>query len=151
MASINKRYKSEGFSEEARKLLSASWRKGTQKDYCSKFKQFNSWCCSRQIDPNSISLNQIADFLTYLYIEKGLQYRSIVGYRSMHSTVLPTSNGSKGLFSNMLSTTCKSHSGNNFLTGGCELKTTLISLIIWGCCPIGKLSTVGKTVESIER
>jgi hypothetical protein len=26
-----------------------------QKDYCSKFKQFNSWCCSRQSDPNSIS------------------------------------------------------------------------------------------------
>jgi hypothetical protein len=40
MASINKRYESEGFSEEARKLLSASWRKGTQTDYCSKFKQF---------------------------------------------------------------------------------------------------------------
>jgi hypothetical protein len=75
---------------EARKLLSASWRKGTQKDYCSKFKQFNSWCCSRQIDPNSISLSQIADFLTYLYIEKGLQYRTIAGYHSMLSTVLPT-------------------------------------------------------------
>jgi hypothetical protein len=72
MASINKRYESEGFSGEARKLLSASWRKGTQKDYCSKFKQFNSWCCSRQIDPNSISLSQMADFLTYLYIEKDL-------------------------------------------------------------------------------
>jgi hypothetical protein len=83
MASINKCYESERFSEEARKLLSASWRKGTQKDYCSKFKQFNSWCCSRQIDPNSISLSQIA-------------------------------------------------------------------LIIWECWPIGKLSTVGKTVESIE-
>ena len=90
MASINKCYESERFSEEARKLLSASWRKGTQKDYCSKFKQFNSWCCSRQIDPNSISLSQIADFLTYLYIEKGLQYRTIAGYRSMLSTVLPT-------------------------------------------------------------
>jgi hypothetical protein len=65
MASINKCYESERFSEEARKLLSASWRKGTQKDYCSKFKQFNSWCCSRQIDPNSISLSQMSDFLTY--------------------------------------------------------------------------------------
>jgi hypothetical protein len=50
----------------------------------------------------------------------------------------------------MLSTICKSHSGNNFLTGGRELKTPLISLIIWECWPIGKLSTVGKTVESIE-
>jgi hypothetical protein len=71
MASINKRYESEGFSGEARKLLSASWRKGTQKDYCSKFKQFNSWCCSRQIDPNSISLSQIADFrISVLKVQK---------------------------------------------------------------------------------
>jgi hypothetical protein len=43
------------------------------------------------------------------------------------------------------------HFGAKIFVGGRELKTPLISLMIWGCWPIGKLSTVGKTVESIER
>ncbi|CAC5379702.1 unnamed protein product [Mytilus coruscus] len=88
MASINKRFTTEGFSKGVRELLSASWRKGTQKDYCSKFKKFNSWCSTRKIDPDKISLSQIADFLSYLF-DSGLQYRTIAGYRSTLSTVLP--------------------------------------------------------------
>ena len=88
MASINERFTTEGFSKGVRELLSASWRKGTQKDYCSKFRRFNSWCSTRKIDPYKISLSQIADFLSYLF-DSGLQYRTIAGYRSMLSTVLP--------------------------------------------------------------
>lgn len=88
MATLNRRFETEGFSEGTRELLSASWRKGTQKDYCSKFKKFNSWCGSREIDPTSISLSQVAEFLTYLF-HSGLQYRTIAGYRSMLSNILP--------------------------------------------------------------
>ena len=57
-------------------------------DYASKLEKFNSWCGERQIDPYSANLNQIADFLAYLF-HSGLQYRTIVGYRSMLSAVLP--------------------------------------------------------------
>ncbi|CAC5398485.1 unnamed protein product [Mytilus coruscus] len=88
MASIKERFTTEGFSKGARELLSASWRKGTKKDYCSKFKKFNTWCCTRKVDPHKISLSQIADFLSYLF-DSGLQYRTIAGYPSMLPTVYP--------------------------------------------------------------
>ena len=88
MASINRSFQAKGFSKQARSLLSASWRKGTQRDYSSKFKKYCSWCCTRKINPNSATLNQVADFLSDLFNE-GLQYRTIAGYRFMLSAVLP--------------------------------------------------------------
>lgn len=88
VAPLHRNFKAEGFSEQARNLLSASWRKGTQNDYSKKFDKFNSWCNERQIDPYRATLNQIADFLAYLF-ESGLQYSTISGYRSMLSAVLP--------------------------------------------------------------
>ena len=88
LASFNRCFETEGFSKSARNLLTASWRKGTQKDYTSKFAKYNSWCSEKQIDPYSASLSQVADFLTFLF-ESGLQYRTIAGYRSMLSAVLP--------------------------------------------------------------
>ena len=89
MESIDRNFQTKGFSEQARNLLSASWRKGTQKDYGCKFDKFSGWCRSREIDPHSPTLNQIADFLSDLF-EEGLQYRTIAGYRSMLSAILPT-------------------------------------------------------------
>ena len=88
MASIDRSFETEGFSGRARNLLSASWRKGTQKDYSAKFDKFSSWCDSKQVDPYKATLNEVADFLAYLF-ESGLQYRTIAGYRSMLSAVLP--------------------------------------------------------------
>ncbi|CAC5411891.1 unnamed protein product [Mytilus coruscus] len=87
MATIDQQFKTEGFSENARKLLSASWRAGTQKDYKAKFRKYNSWCSERDIDPYTASLEICANFLTHLF-EKGLQYRTIAGYRFMLSSVL---------------------------------------------------------------
>ena len=87
MVAINRQLSAKGFSQRVRDLLSASWRAGTQKDYSCKFKQFNSWCSQRQIDLYSASLAECAEFLTFLY-HKGLQYRTIAGYRSMLSSVL---------------------------------------------------------------
>ena len=86
LASIDKSFQEKGFSSKSRKLLSASWRSGTQKDYSSKFNRFCSWCSAGNIDPYSASLVQVADFLTDLF-HAGLQYR-IAGYRSMLSAVL---------------------------------------------------------------
>lgn len=88
LASLDRCFQTEGFSERARKLLTASWRKGTQKDYVAKFEKYNSWCNTKQIDPYSATLNQVADFLSYLF-DQGLQYRTIAGYRSMLSAILP--------------------------------------------------------------
>ena len=87
LVTFNKQFEKRGFSQETKKLLCASWRTGTQKDYVSKFKKFSSWCDSREIDPYNATLTQIADFLTHLYTS-GLQYRTIAGYRSMLSSIL---------------------------------------------------------------
>lgn len=88
MALVDRHFSTKGFSKRARKLLAASWRKGTKKDYNSKFRVFSSWCTERSIDPYDASLSDCADFLTDLF-EKGLKYSTISGYRSMLSSVLP--------------------------------------------------------------
>ena len=87
MVAINRQLSANGFSQKVRNLLSASWRAGTQKDYSGKFKQFSSWCRGKQIDTYSASLTDCAEFLSFLF-HKGLQYRTIAGYRSMLSSVL---------------------------------------------------------------
>jgi len=94
MEAIDRQFQKKGFSEQSRQLLRASWRSGTQKDYNAKFRKFNSWCSSRQINPIDASLVQVSDFLTDLFHD-GLQYRTIAGYRSMLSMVLPPVDGFK--------------------------------------------------------
>ena len=96
MAAINRSFESKGFSEQSRKLLAASWRSGTQKDYAAKFKKFNSWCSEPKIDPYKATLKECVDFLTFLF-QSGLKYRTIAGYRSMLSAFLrPVDNFSVG-------------------------------------------------------
>ena len=81
-----------GFSSKTRQLLSASWRKGTKRDYNCKFRQFGSWCDSQKVDPLSPSLVDCAHFVTFLF-EKGLNYKKITRYRSMLSSILPRVEG----------------------------------------------------------
>ena len=40
MAPLDRNFETKGFSESGRKLLTASWRKGTQRDYVKKFEKF---------------------------------------------------------------------------------------------------------------
>ena len=87
LAVIDRNLQKKGFSSQSRKLLSASWRAGAQKDYTGKLKMFCSWYSSKQVDPYSATLTQMADFLLELF-DNGLQYRTIAHYRSMLSSVL---------------------------------------------------------------
>ena len=92
MVSGNRSFQDKGFSEDSRKLMVASWRPGTRKDYSVKFKQFSGWCSERKIDPYTATLTNCADFLSSLF-QKGLKYRTISGYRSMLSVMLPKIDG----------------------------------------------------------
>ena len=89
---VDRHLSTKGFSTKTRKLLSASWRKGTKRDYNCKFRQFSRWCDSEEIDPLSPSLVDCAHFVTFLF-EKGLKYKTITGYRSMLSSILPRVEG----------------------------------------------------------
>jgi hypothetical protein len=51
MTLIDKHFKEKGLSKQTRKLLQASWRKGTQKDFSCKFRKFNRWCSRKEVDP----------------------------------------------------------------------------------------------------
>ena len=53
----------------------------TLKLYQGKWKTFESWCESQDVDPFQASIPHIADFLLYLFHEKKLSFKSIKGYR----------------------------------------------------------------------
>ena len=78
---FRKRKQAAGVSEQTSELLAAGWRRGTQAAYNSCWRQWDSWCNSKQIDPFHTSVERVADFLAELYT-KGYEYRTINSYRS---------------------------------------------------------------------
>ena len=70
-----------GVSKQTSELLAAGWRQGTQRAYNSCWRQWRSWCNTRQVDPFHTSVEHIADFLSELYA-KVYEYRTINNYRS---------------------------------------------------------------------
>lgn len=72
-------------SGDATRLLAAAWRKGTQSAYNNCWQHWCSWYTEKQIDPFCASVEQVANFLTYLF-EKEYEYRTINSYRSAISS-----------------------------------------------------------------
>ena len=62
--------------------IEAPHRLSTRAVYKSKWAIFVKWCDSNQVDFGSPSVNQIADFLLYLFKERKLQPSTIEGYRT---------------------------------------------------------------------
>lgn len=75
----------QGISGDATILLAATWSKRTQSAYNSCLRHWCSWCTEKKIDPFCDSVEQIANFLTYLF-EKGHKYKTINSYRSSLSS-----------------------------------------------------------------
>ena len=71
-----------GFSEEVAARIEAPQRGSTRAVYKSKWTVFVKWCKSNKVDFRSPSVNQIADFLLYLFKERNLQPSTIDGYRT---------------------------------------------------------------------
>ena len=72
----------QGFSDEVATRIEAPQRPSTRAVYKSKWAIFVKWCDSNQVDFGSPSVNQIADFLLYLFKERKLQPSTIEGYRT---------------------------------------------------------------------
>lgn len=82
-----------GISDEAFGIISASWRRGTEKAYSSNWhKWIISWCGSRQRNPLLPVVEDVANFLTDVFKE-GLQYSTVNSYRSALSATLPPIEG----------------------------------------------------------
>ena len=72
----------QGFSDEVATRIEAPQRQSTRAVYESKWSIFVKWCGSHKVDFRSPSLNQVAEFLLFLFKEKNLQPSTIDGYRT---------------------------------------------------------------------
>ena len=72
----------QGFADEVAARIEAPQRSSTRAVYKSKWAIFVKWCDSRKVDFRSPSVNQIADFLLYLFKERKFQPSTIDGYRT---------------------------------------------------------------------
>ena len=67
--------------------LAITQRQSSAGVYESKWKVFGEWCHVKQINPVKATVQQLADFLIFLFEEKKLAISTIQGYRSCISTV----------------------------------------------------------------
>ena len=68
MESLRRNARCKGLSEQAKELLQGKLAKGTQKTYGSPWKEWHSWCHIRDLDPVSVPVEVIANWLA-LYCE----------------------------------------------------------------------------------
>ena len=80
-------HKERGFSEAVAQRLAISQRQFSAGVYDSKWKVFGERCHVKQINPVKATVQQLADFLIFLFEEKKLAISSIQGYRSCISKV----------------------------------------------------------------
>lgn len=93
MVTVRESLRQDGFSDRAAKRISSSVRKSTGAIYDSKWNIFCSWCRSKEIDPLAVTVQQLAEFLVYLFEDKGFSPSTIKGYRSALSRTIALSGG----------------------------------------------------------
>ena len=81
-----------GISEVAAKLIMASWRDGTKKQYSTYITKWQKFCNQRQISHIQPSVVYVLDFLTLLY-QQGLTYSAINTAQSALSSYITLENG----------------------------------------------------------
>ena len=81
-----------GISKMAAKLIMASWRDGTKKQYSTYITKWQKFCNQRQISHIHPSVVSVLDFLTLLY-QQGLIYSAINTARSALSSYITLENG----------------------------------------------------------
>lgn len=82
----------QGISQAAAKLIMASWRNGTKKQYSTYIKKWQNFSVQRQIDHTQPSVVPVLDFLTVLY-QQGLTYNAINTARSALSSYVTLEDG----------------------------------------------------------
>lgn len=81
-----------GISEAAAKLIMASWRDGTKKQYSTYITKWQKFCNQRQISHIQPSVVPVLEFLTLLY-QQGLTYSAINTARSALSSYITLETG----------------------------------------------------------
>ena len=83
---IRKQYESQGISEDAINLITASWRPSTQALYRTYIAKWYEFCSAWDINPLSPPLANITEFLTIMFHE-GKSYSTINTARSSLSSL----------------------------------------------------------------
>ena len=92
MSPVWQSFQDKGISEAAAKLIMASWRDGTKKQYSTYITKWQKFCNQRQISHIQPSVVSVLDFLTLLY-QQGLTYSAINTARSALSSYITLENG----------------------------------------------------------
>ena len=92
VAAVRRGFFDQGVSPEVVDVLLASWRGNTERAYSSAFRRWSDWCSQRSVPALAPSLAQLLQFL-HDQFARGLQYRTITGYRSALSQTLPPVDG----------------------------------------------------------
>ena len=79
-------------SEAAQRLIQASWRGNTEKQYKGCWKTWLKYCGVNGISELSPSISEVLEFLTSCY-ERGMSYSYVNTYRSALSSTLPPIDG----------------------------------------------------------
>ena len=88
MVTLRQGLRQKGFSAGAASHISGAVRRSTEIVYDAKWTIYCDWCNQQEIDPVSISAQQLADFLVFLFEEKHLAPSTIKGYRSAISRTI---------------------------------------------------------------
>ena len=81
LADYRKSVSKVNFSEETFPLISSSWRTGTLSRYNSCWNKWSNWCQERGLDTVTFPIDQLLEFLTYLF-NLGLAYNTVNLHRS---------------------------------------------------------------------
>ncbi len=99
LEAVQRSLEEKGFSQAAAEQISRGRRQSSRAVYDSKWRIFSRWCSDQSVDPFEITIQKLADFFLFLFHEKGLNPRTIKGYRSAISSTI-SSCGSRTEFTN---------------------------------------------------
>ena len=84
---IREQFQNRGLSATATEILDAAWRAGTRKQYDRYLEKWRQYCCKRNINPFSSTVEEGINFLAELF-ETGLGYSGLNTARSALSSII---------------------------------------------------------------
>ena len=87
VATIKRFARQAGFSSTVAGQLTFFRRKSTRMNYQARWSTYGMWCAESGLRSSSLSISEIAEFLTFLFKRKGTALSTVKGYRAMLSAV----------------------------------------------------------------
>ena len=90
MQSVRQLLESKGLSQSATSIILQSWREGTRKQYSTYLRQWEQYCCTREINNFSATVMQGINFLSELYQKSNLSHSAMnTAHSALSSVIFP--------------------------------------------------------------